>query len=534
MEQKEAGKRTWQRGRRKRTLWSRIWDRTGLRGKTLWDCLQLLSTLAIPVVIALAGFYFEGQLDEHQRQSDARRAKVEREIEEQRAQDAAVQAYLDKMSTLLIEKDLRTAAPDSDVRALARAQTLAVLERLEPSRKIEPMQFLSDATLVQGLAPAVSLRRANLSGANLTDINLNEADLASANLSDADLSGALMSGADLYEADLSGADLSGADLSGADIFHAELRGANLSGANLSGANLHSDNLRSARNLREAKLAKADIFNTELSGANLSGADLSGAHFFSTELSSANLSGADLSGAHFSNTELSGTDLSGADLSGAHLINADLSGVTGWTEEQLTEAKYLDSATMPNGQKYEDWLLPAGKYGTHEFEPAFSLEFSAEWAVTGPETTDAAVFGAGLKGGQLILSNPRHVFAPSSNPREPIEDPAPKNADGWVSWFQRHPNLDTTKPGPVSLGDASGKQIDVMASSTRARGPGIPVYSRSELLNVGIIWPGWKYRFAIVDVGGDAVVIAVAAPGDKFDKFLRKAQKVLDTVEWKGG
>jgi hypothetical protein len=26
-----------------------------------------------------------------------------------------------------------------------------------------------------------------------------------------------------------------------------------------------------------------------------------------------------------------------------------------TEEQLTECKALENATMPNGQKYEDWL-----------------------------------------------------------------------------------------------------------------------------------------------------------------------------------
>jgi len=45
---------------------------------------------------------------------------------------------------------------------------------------------------------------------------------------------------------------------------------------------------------------------------------------------------------------------------------------------------------------------------------------------------------------------------------------------------------------------------------------------------------WKDRFIIVDVGGETVVIDVAVPTDKFDAFLPKAQKVLDTVEWKGG
>jgi hypothetical protein len=38
----------------------------------------------------------------------------------------------------------------------------------------------------------------------------------------------------------------------------------------------------------------------------------------------------------------------------------------------------------------------------------------------------------------------------------------------------------------------------------------------------------------VDVGGETVVIDVAAPADKFDQFLPKVQKVLDTVEWRDG
>jgi hypothetical protein len=46
--------------------------------------------------------------------------------------------------------------------------------------------------------------------------------------------------------------------------------------------------------------------------------------------------------------------------------------------------------------------------------------------------------------------------------------------------------------------------------------------------------GFKERFVIVDVEGETVVIDVAAPADKFDEFLPKAQKVLDSVEWKGG
>ena len=60
-------------------------------------------------------------------------------------------------------------------------------------------------------------------------------------------------------------------------------------------------------------------------------------------------GAGLNDADLSNANLSGADLSNANLSGANLKGANV------TEEQLAKCKSLEGATMPNGQKYEDWL-----------------------------------------------------------------------------------------------------------------------------------------------------------------------------------
>jgi hypothetical protein len=74
-----------------------------------------------------------------------RRAEAERELAEQRAQDEALQAYLSQMSSLLLDKDLRTSEEDSEVRTLARARTLTVLGRLDPSRKTAVTRFLSEA-----------------------------------------------------------------------------------------------------------------------------------------------------------------------------------------------------------------------------------------------------------------------------------------------------------------------------------------------------------------------------------------------------
>lgn len=75
----------------------------------------------------------------------------------------------------------------------------------------------------------------------------------------------------------------------------------------------------------------------MSGAFLRDADLREAQLIET-----NLSGADLRGA---------IDLRDADLRGANLSYArDISG-----EQLEKQAKTLEGATMPNEQKYEDWL-----------------------------------------------------------------------------------------------------------------------------------------------------------------------------------
>ena len=47
-------------------------------------------------------------------------------------------------------------------------------------------------------------------------------------------------------------------------------------------------------------------------------------------------------------------------------------------------------------------------------------------------------------------------------------------------------------------------------------------------------PKSRFRFVVVeDVKGETVIIAVGGPAGQFEELLPKAQKVLDTLEWKG-
>jgi hypothetical protein len=164
--------------------WKRLWARTGFGDKTLWDLLQLF---IVPVVLVGIGLLFEMQ----QAEREERRAEAERKLAEQRAQDEALQAYLNEMSGLLLNEKLRASEEDGEVRTLAWARTLTVLERLgHPSRKTAVMEFLVEAELVQvnrcdegESGPIIGLSDADLHEANLLHANLSHAVLSGANLS---------------------------------------------------------------------------------------------------------------------------------------------------------------------------------------------------------------------------------------------------------------------------------------------------------------------------------------------------------------
>jgi 2-iminobutanoate/2-iminopropanoate deaminase len=104
------------------------------------------------------------------------------------------------------------------------------------------------------------------------------------------------------------------------------------------------------------LYEADLIAKGCPILDLDGADLSKAYLRIANLREATLSHTNLSDAFLKEADLSKALLNGANLSKADLSGADLSGAQGITNEELEQqAAYLKGATMPNGQKYEDWL-----------------------------------------------------------------------------------------------------------------------------------------------------------------------------------
>ena len=218
-----------------------------------------------------------------------------------RQREQTLQAYMDRMSGLLLDRGLIESNPGDAVRRLARAITLSSLMVLDGRRKGMLLQFLYEADLISQSDPAQDL----MIQADLVDVGGPVLDLRKA-----DLRGAI-----LAEKDLSGSHLQEVDLSGADLHFSILNNANLRGARLAEANLS-----------EAQLIGASLRGAYLPDANLSGSDLTGAILRGAELMEANLEGA---------------DLTNSDMTAAVL-----------TTLQLKRVRSLAGATLRDGTKYD--------------------------------------------------------------------------------------------------------------------------------------------------------------------------------------
>jgi hypothetical protein len=160
---------------------------TGFGERQLWDWLTLG---VVSAAIFLVGLLFS------RRQRELQEA-VTREPE----QDAALAAYLDQMSDLMIDQQLGKDRKDNleeHVRKVAQARTITVLLGLDKEHKRRPLKLVYELELLNEPDPVLKLRNVGLDGANLSELTLRDA---------------CLEGADLRGADLHGADLEGSNLS---------------------------------------------------------------------------------------------------------------------------------------------------------------------------------------------------------------------------------------------------------------------------------------------------------------------------------
>jgi hypothetical protein len=153
---------------------------------------------------------------EHNQEALRVQVRNQRELEERRAQEDALQSYFEQMGGLLTTHSLVNTDRE-DIKQLAQAQTITVAGRLDQDRKAQLLLVLYGAGLIKKGKRVVDISGANFIYANLVRCTLTYVDL---------------SGVILRYADLEGTDLSDADLDDADLSNADLRGANTRDANV--------------------------------------------------------------------------------------------------------------------------------------------------------------------------------------------------------------------------------------------------------------------------------------------------------------
>jgi hypothetical protein len=177
-------------------------------------------------------------------------------------------------------------------------------------------------------------------------------------------------------------------------------------------------------------------------------------------------------------------------------------------------------------------LSPGTYRTEQFEPAFSFEVGEGWTHLPPEKPDYLALDREQIGLGFGFFKVRDVYKPNEGL---VEAP-----DDLVGWLRRHPYLRTSAPQTVTVGGIEGQRIDVVVGDlpeghrVGACGPDcVDLFGLSDGTALGVA-KGEKVGWVVLeDVRGDTVVIGFLGPADEFDEHAPEAQKVIDTVQWRG-
>jgi hypothetical protein len=185
-------------------------------------------------------------------------------------------------------------------------------------------------------------------------------------------------------------------------------------------------------------------------------------------------------------------------------------------------------------------LRPGTYRSEEFKPSLSFHVGKGWSSS---PLEEASDGLGIARGQtagLNFTNVQDVYKPTKTGSANVVD-TPKDLVGWT---QQHPYLQTSKPEPVTVGGVKGLQFDVVVGDRPQNYipictsiVGTPNCVDLFRLSTGgpiLLVEGEKVRVIVLeDVEGETVTIGFVSPASEFGEFAPEAQKVIDTVKWRG-
>ena len=183
---------------------------------------------------------------------------------------------------------------------------------------------------------------------------------------------------------------------------------------------------------------------------------------------------------------------------------------------------------------EPKALRPGTYRSEEFKPSLSFQVGKGWSSTPLEASDLLGVMRGETAG-LGFAVFQKVYKPSRTGSPNLVE-APEDL---VGWYQHHPYLKTSKPEPVTVGGVKGQQLDVVVEDLPEDYSGVCGQDCVDITKVAdgrwLAQPkGDRIRLIVLeDVEGEMVTVALHSQITEFDEFTPKAQKVVDSVEWRG-
>jgi hypothetical protein len=184
-------------------------------------------------------------------------------------------------------------------------------------------------------------------------------------------------------------------------------------------------------------------------------------------------------------------------------------------------------------------LRPGTYRSEEFKPSLSFRVGKGWSSAPLESSDFLQISRGQTA-VLGFVNVQEVYKPTRTGTLNLVD-TPKDMVGWT---QQHPYLQTSNPEPVRVGGVKGVQLEVVVGDLPQNylGTCTSVVSNPNCVDLVRLRSGGPILLVegdkagvivLEDLEGETVTIGFVSPASEFGEFAPEAQKVLDSVEWRG-
>jgi hypothetical protein len=185
-------------------------------------------------------------------------------------------------------------------------------------------------------------------------------------------------------------------------------------------------------------------------------------------------------------------------------------------------------------------LRPGTYRSEEFKPSLSFHVGKGWSSSSLEEASDVLQITRGQTADLGFLNAQEVYKPTRTGTPNVVD-APKNIDGWL---QQHPYLQTSKPEPVRVGGVKGVQFDVVVGDRPQNYIGtctsivgqpncVDLFRSSTGVQIFLVEGDKAGVIVLEDLEGETVTIGFVSPASEFGELAPEAQKVLESVEWRG-